>query len=134
MPSLIEIGPVVLEKKIFKVCQFCLVISLFTGISGHGHSFEQTLNPLYPRMLCAQWFWRKRFLKFLNFVLPFYYYLPLEKSVALHFKLRESLSSKMLFAKFGWTWPSGSGEDEKVKSLQQWQKLQQRRQWWTQVS
>ena len=38
-----------------------------------GPSFEQTLNPLHPRMLCT---------------------------------------------KFGWNWPSSSGEDENVKSLQ----------------
>ena len=36
----------------------------------------------------------------------------------------------MLCAKFGWNWPSGSGEEDKnVKSLQRQQ--QQQRQWWT---
>ena len=29
------------------------------------------------------------------------------------------LYPRMLFAKFGWNWPSGSGEDENVKSLRQ---------------
>ena len=37
----------------------------------------------------------------------------------------------MLYAKFGWNWPSGSGEeDETVKSLsqgQQWRRRQRRR-------
>ena len=34
----------------------------------------------------------------------------------------------MLCAKFGWIWPSGSGEeDENVKSLRQQQQQQQRR-------
>ena len=43
VPSLVEIGPVVLEKKIFKFCQCIFAISLFSPLQkGHGPSFEQT--------------------------------------------------------------------------------------------
>ena len=39
MPSLVEIGPVVLEKKIFKSCQFIFIISqlspLWKGVALH---------------------------------------------------------------------------------------------------
>ena len=57
---------------------------------------------------------KKIFLK-----LSIYYYLPFEKDVALHLKKLESLHPRILCAKFGWNWPSGSREeDENVKSLQ----------------
>ena len=72
--SLVEIGPVVLEKKMFKFRQcifaICVIIS---PLKRAGPFIWTNLNPLHPRMLCA---------------------------------------------KFGWNWPSGSGEeDENVKSL-----------------
>ena len=68
-----EIGPVVLEKKIFRFRQcFFHYFVIISPWKRAGPYFWTTLNPLYPRMLCA---------------------------------------------KFGWNWPSGSGEkDENVKS------------------
>ena len=43
LPSLVEIDPVVLEKKILKVCQCIFAISLLTPLGkGRGPSFEQT--------------------------------------------------------------------------------------------
>ena len=43
VPSLVEIGPVVLKKKIFKVCQCIFAISLLSHLGkGWGPSFEQT--------------------------------------------------------------------------------------------
>ena len=52
LPNLVEIGPVVLENKIFKLCQCIFVISL---LSPHGKrrgpSYE---NPCYTRILCAK--------------------------------------------------------------------------------
>ena len=45
---------------------------------------------------------------------------PLGKGMALHFEKLKSPSTKDACAKFGWNWPSGSGEeDENVKSLHQ---------------
>ena len=46
MPSLVEIGPLVLEKKVFKSCQFIFIISQLSPLwEGHGPSFEQTWIP-----------------------------------------------------------------------------------------
>ena len=47
-------------------------------------------------------------------------YLPLEKDGRLHLNKLESTSPNLLCAKFGWNWPTGSGEEEvNVKSWQQ---------------
>ena len=43
---MVEIGPVVLEKKIFKVNVFFTNSLLFPIGIEHGPSFEQTCNPL----------------------------------------------------------------------------------------
>ena len=49
MPSLVEIGPVVLEKKFF--FNFVDLFSLLSPLGkGRGHASKQT----YPRMLCAK--------------------------------------------------------------------------------
>ena len=65
VPSLVEIGPVVLEKKFFKSCQFIFIISQLSPLwEESGLSFEQTWIPLPRNTLCqvslklAQWFWR----------------------------------------------------------------------------
>ena len=42
----------------------------------------------------AQWFWRRRFLNFVNVFLLFPIYIPLEKAVALHLNKLESPSPK----------------------------------------
>ena len=81
----------------------------------------------------ARWFWRKRFLNFVNVFSLFGYYLPLEKVGALHLNKLESPLPK-LCAKLGWNRPSSSGEeDEDVKSLRQQRqrRRQQQRQWTT---
>ena len=46
MPSLVEIGSVVLEKKIFKSCQYIIINSQLSPLwEGRGPSFEQTWIP-----------------------------------------------------------------------------------------
>ena len=46
MPSLVEIGPVVVEKKIFKFRQCIFAISKLSSLGeGRGPSFEQNLIP-----------------------------------------------------------------------------------------
>ena len=46
VPSLVEIGPVVLEKKIFKSYQFIFIISKLSPLwEGCGPSFQQTWIP-----------------------------------------------------------------------------------------
>ena len=56
----------------------------------------------------AKWFWRGRFLNFVNVFLLFCNYIPFEKIGAVHLNKTESLQPRMLCAKFGWYWPSGS--------------------------
>ena len=65
VPSLVEIGPVVLEKKIFKFRQFIFTISWLSPLrKGRGFSFKQNLIPFSQGCICsvwlkfAQWFWR----------------------------------------------------------------------------
>ena len=46
VPSLVKIGPVVLEKKIFKSCQFIFINSQLSPLGkGRGSLFEQTWIP-----------------------------------------------------------------------------------------
>ena len=53
--SLIEIGQVVLEKKVFKFRQWVFAISLLSPFGeGCGPSNLMKLNSLHPRMLCAK--------------------------------------------------------------------------------
>ena len=118
LPNLVVIGPVVLENKIFKLCQcifyYLIFISPWKWV---GFIIWTNLNPPYPGMLCAKFCWNwntgsgeKDFLKFVNIFLQFLNYLPLEVSGALHWINLNPLHSKMLCAKFGWSWPTVSGE------------------------
>ena len=65
-----------------------------------GPSFEQTQNPLHPRILCAKFRWNwstgleKKILKFVNLFSQFCNYLPLEKGRALHLNKLVSPSCK----------------------------------------
>ena len=102
MPSLVKIGPVVPEKKIF--LNFVNVFSLFRyylplekGGALHLNKLESPsskddLSQVWLKLV--QWIWRGRFLNFLHIVLLFRYYLPLEKGVGLHLKKLESSSPK----------------------------------------
>ena len=79
----------------------------------------RNLNPLHPKMLCAKidWNWPcgsgKGFFKnFINVFLLFCIYLPLEKRMEpFIWRILNPLHPRMHCAKFGWNWPSGSGED-----------------------
>ena len=91
-------------------------------------------SPLPKDVLCqvwlklAQWFWRRRL-----FISSMYFhylcnYLPLEKAGPFIWTNLNPLHPRMLCAKFGWNWPSGSGEeDENVKSLRQLRRQKRRR-------
>ena len=109
MQSLIEIGPVVLEKKIF--LNFLNAFSLFRNYlpleMGRALHLNKIESPSLKNALCkvclklAQWFRRGRFLNFVNVFSLFRNYLPLEKVGALHLNKVESFHSRMLCAKFG---------------------------------
>ena len=63
------------------------------------------LNPLHPRMLVPNTgSGEKDFKNFVNVLLLFRNYIPLEKGT--------TLQARMIWAKFGWNWPSGSGEED----------------------
>ena len=55
MPSLVEIGPEVLEKKIFKSCQFIFIIFLGSLLERACSFIATNLKPLHPVLLCANW-------------------------------------------------------------------------------
>ena len=85
----------------------------------------RNLNPLHPRMLCAKfgWSWISGSGEedFLISSIYFHYFViisPWERAGPFIWINLNALYPRMLCAKFGWNWPSGSGEeDENVKSL-----------------
>ena len=95
MLSLVEIGPVVLQKISFKFCECIFAISKLSPVGkGRVASF---LNPLHPRI-----FWCQVWLKlsigsredFVNGYLLFRYFVPFEKGVALYLNKIETPRSK----------------------------------------
>ena len=112
VPSLFEIGTVILEKNF----RFRYYLSLEKGMSLYLNKLESS-SP--ENVLCQVWlklaqlFWR-RFFK----ISLFRNFLPVKKGVVLNLNKLESSRPSLLCAKFGWNWPCGSGEvDENVKSL-----------------
>ena len=83
------------------------------------------LNPLHQKLLCAkfgwklvQLFWWRRYLNFVNVFSLFHNYLPLEMGVAFIWTNLNHRYSNMLCPKFGWNWPSVSGEEDfKISSM-----------------
>ena len=86
----------------------------------------KTLSPFHPRMLCARFSlnWSSvsgEDFELVNmFSLSSYYLLDKGFNTSWPFKFTNLnlLHPRILCAKFGWNWPSGSGEDEKVRNLQ----------------
>ena len=127
VPNLVEIGPVVLGRKIFKLGKYIFAILSYLSLEkGHDPSFEQISVPNFRQHkspspkddLCqvwlnlAQWFWGRGFLNFVNVFSLFCNNLPLQQDLALHLNNFQSPSPRMICAKFGWNWPSGSGEED----------------------
>ena len=95
--SLVEICPVVLEKKIFnkRECIFAVI----SPWKRAGPFIWINLNPLHPRMLCAKFGWNwpsgsGEDFNFVNVLSLFCNYLPLEKGGALHLNKLEFPSPK----------------------------------------
>ena len=73
-------------------------------------------------------FWKKKLFQVFIIFSLFCSYLPLKKETTLHLNNLNHLYPRKLCAKFGWNWPSGSGEeDENVKSLRHRRQRQRRR-------
>ena len=101
VPSFVEIGSVVLEKKVFKFHQcislFCNYLPLKRGRALHLNKLEfpSPKNAFWQVWLkLAQWFSRRRFLKVVNLFLLFPNYLPFGKGVAVHLNKLESPSPR----------------------------------------
>jgi hypothetical protein len=93
VPSLVKIGPVVLEK-IFKwphpFLQFCDYLPFEEDMALYLNKLEypSLKDKLYQVWLnLACWFWRRRFLKIFSAILLFCYYLTLEKGYPLHLRM-----------------------------------------------
>ena len=91
-----------------------------------GFFIWTNLIPLHPRMLSAKFGWNwlsgsgeEDFL-ILSMYFPFVVIIsPLKRAGSFIWTNLNPLHPRMLFAKFGWNWPSGFGEEnENVKSLQ----------------
>ena len=57
MPSLVEIGPVVLEKNIFKSIYFPSFVFISPGKKALSFIWKKNLNAFHPRMLCTKFSW-----------------------------------------------------------------------------
>ena len=89
--ALVEIDPVVLEKKIFIFRQCIFTFRNNLPLENSGPFLWTKLNPVHPRMLCAKFgeigsmFLEKKILfNFVNVFSLFRNYLPVEKGGALH--------------------------------------------------
>ena len=61
VPSLVEIGLVVLRKKVFKFREYIFATPWLSPLGkGHDHSFEQTWIPFTQDALCQVWFLRRK--------------------------------------------------------------------------
>ena len=119
VPSLAEVGPVVLEK-ILKSFECIFTISHIISplrrmnVAFHLNKFE---CPSFKNALCHvwlkldQWFWRRGFLKFRMYFYYFTIISPLRRAQPFIWTNFNLLHLRMFFTMFGWNWPSGSGED-----------------------
>ena len=89
VPSLVEIDPMVLERKILKFCQCIFIILLISHLGKErGLSFEQNWIPFSKGCLVPNlWKWpsgsgEESFFKFVNVFSQLRNYLPLEKGRA----------------------------------------------------
>ena len=93
---------------------FCTYLPLEKGGAHHLNKLD---SPSPKDALCqvwlklAQWFWRRRFFNFVNVLMLFHNYVPLEKGMVLHLINLKTLHPRMLCTRFGWKWPRDSEEE-----------------------
>ena len=114
------------RRKFFKFVNVFSLLCYYSSSKRLRSIIWTILNPLYPRMLCAKfgWIWLTGSGEdYWNLSMYFHYflfiinYLPFEKDGDLHLNKHECPSPKILCAKFGWNWPTGSSEDFKILSM-----------------
>ena len=87
---------------------FCYFVIISPWKRNESRSPRDTLCKFWLKL--TQWFWRSRFLNFVNVFLLFHNYLPLDKGVAILLYKLNPLHPRMVCAKFGWNWPNGFRE------------------------
>ena len=75
-----------------------------------SHSTKNALCQVWLKS--AQWFWRKGFFNFVNVFSLYGNYLPWKRVRPFIWTILNSLHPGMLCVKFGWSLPSGSGEED----------------------
>ena len=119
VPSLVEIGLVVLEKKILKMRQCIFAISLLSPLGKEQRpSFEQTWIPYIQGCIESSLveigpvvLQKKNFL-ISSMYFRYFELSPLGKGRALHLNKLNPLHTRMLCAKFVWNMASGSEEED----------------------
>ena len=125
--SLVEFGPVVLGKKIFKISWMYFFHFILISLWIRTWPFIRTsLNPQNPRMLCARLGWNRpsacgkenfsiSSVYFCYFIIMF----PLKRVWPFIWIKLNPFYLQMYWTKLGWNWPCGCEvDDENVKSLQ----------------
>ena len=84
--------------------------------------FWTNMNPLHPRTLCAKFGWNwptgsgeSGEVEFLNLSMYFRKFViipPWKRAGLFNWTNLNSLHTNMICAKFGWNWPTGSGEED----------------------
>ena len=98
------------EEKFFKTSWMyfrnCVIISQCKKVwPFHLNKLKSSLTGMFfAKIEIGSVVMEKMIFKFVNVFLQFLNYLPLEKGETLH--------PRMFCAKFGWNWPSGSGEED----------------------
>jgi hypothetical protein len=116
VPSQVKIGPMVLEKKIFKWPNPIFTFLWFSLLwRGPGPLFEKKIESPPPKdnlykvwLNLACWFWRR----FLIFLVYFYFFAiisPWRRAFVFIWTILNSLHPRMICA----NWSSGSGEEVK---------------------
>ena len=92
MPSLVEIGPVVQEKKIFKFCQCIFAFFSYHPLENGGTVYLKNLNSLHfnqeffvPSLVeIGPVVQEKKIFKISQCIFAFFYYHPLENGWTIH--------------------------------------------------
>ena len=105
-----------------KILLFRYYLPLEKGMAFYLNKLE---SPLPKDALCqvwlklVKWFWSRRFFNIFNNYYIFAIISPGKRASPFIWRILNPLHARMLCAKFGWNYPSGSGKEvENVKSLQ----------------